>query len=173
MKTELKVKDNLTLLPTFLEVGIDEVPDSLSELQNYYSILSECGEVILYPSIHDSYIYNDFLPYLVSRLITSNVIVSIIVPCSIISYVSSLSVKSIIVCDSSQNIIKATRFLKNLTKYDTILINKINSLKQILLIKKQLVDNEILTTLAIKEGLLEVEDLKIHQIYTSKLGGVE
>jgi hypothetical protein len=169
MKTELRPKDNLTMLPTYLEVIIDEVPDSLSKLQDYYSVLSEHNEIILYSEVNDSYVYNDFLPYLISRLASKNIPVSILVSCNAIQHVNTLSVKSIIVCDSAQNIIKSTRFLKSLTKYDAILVSSFDNKKQLLLIRKQLVDNEIPTTLAVKEGLLEVEDLKTYQVYSSKL----
>lgn len=173
MKIELKQKDNLTLLPTFLEVELSELPDGLSELEVMYFEFSKYDEIVINPTIHDTYIYNYFLPFLISRLMTENIPVSIIIPCPVVPHIANLSVRSIIVCDSAANIIKSTRFFKTLTTNDFILINELDNKKQINLIKKQLADNKIPVTLAVVDGLLGVEDLKQFQVYASKLNRKE
>jgi hypothetical protein len=173
MKTELKQKDNLTLLPTFLEVELDEIPSGLSDLDTYYTELSKFNEIVFNPTIHEDYIYHNFLPYLIPRLMTESIPVSIIIPCPVIYGASRSSVRSIIVCESSANIMKSTRFFKRLTKNDVILINEIPHPKHLAIIRKQMVDNEIPVAVAVVDGLLTLEDLNKFQVYTSNLNRKE
>jgi hypothetical protein len=173
MQTILKTKDNLTLTPTYLEVFLDHLPLTIN-YDAFYRELCEYPEILFHPILHDTWFYENYFKWVLPRLLYEGIIVNIVVPVSVVSYVVDFSFNRIIVHGSIVDITKGIRHLTNLSKVDVVLIDKFIEDKQledkqINLVKKVLSDHKIPVTLAVSEGVLSPKCMLKHNIYSSRI----